>query len=98
MGSLQEYAPLVLMFLVVYLFMIRPQLKRSKQEKKFANELKKGDKIITKSGMHGKIFDLYQDGTCVIETSAGKIKFERSSISTEMSAKLNAPKEIKGKK
>jgi len=91
MENLQSFAPLLLMFVVVYLFMIRPQMKRQKQEKKFAAELKKGDKVITKSGLHGKILDLYDDGTCIIETGAGKMKFEKSVISMEMSAKLNAP-------
>ena len=76
--------------------MIAPQLKRQKQEKKFANELKRGDRVITKSGMHGKVVDLNdKDHSCVIETSAGKIKFERSAISMEMSRKLNAPAKAK---
>lgn len=78
------------MFAVVYFFMIAPQMKRAKQEKRFASELKKGDRIITKSGMHGKVADLNdKDSSCVIETSAGKIKFDRSAISMEMSRKLN---------
>jgi preprotein translocase subunit YajC len=91
MENLQSFAPLLLMFVVVYMFMIRPQMKRQKQEKSFAKELKKGDKVITKSGLHGKILELYDDGTCVIESGAGKMKYERSFISMEMSAKLNAP-------
>ncbi|NKI26256.1 preprotein translocase subunit YajC [Arenibacter sp. 6A1] len=86
------YLPLVLMFVVVYFFMIAPQRKRQKQEKKFAAELKRGDKVITKSGMHGKIFELNDnDFSCVLETMAGKIKFDRSAISMELSNKLNAP-------
>ncbi len=48
MDQLQSFAPLILMFLVVYLFMIRPQMKRSKQEKQFAANLKVGDKVVTK--------------------------------------------------
>lgn len=80
------------MFAVVYFFMIAPQMKRAKQEKKFAAELKRGDRIITKSGIHGKVIELNdKDSSCVIETGAGKIKFERSAISMEMSKKLNAP-------
>lgn len=80
------------MFAVVYFFMIAPQMKRAKQEKKFAAELKRGDKVITKSGLHGKVIDLNdKDNSCVIETMAGKMKFERSAISMEMSKKLNAP-------
>lgn len=57
--------------------------------------LKKGDRVITKSGMHGKIAELNdKDATCVVETLAGKIKMERTAISLELSAKLN-PKEKK---
>lgn len=78
------------MFAVVYFFMIAPQMKRAKQEKKFVNEMKKGDRIITKSGMYGKILELNdKDNSCVIETMSGKIKFDRSAISMEMSKKLS---------
>lgn len=86
-----SFLPIILMFVVVYFFMIAPQMKRAKKEKKFAAELKRGDRVVTKSGVHGKVVDLNdKDGTCVIETMAGKIKFERSAISMEMSNKLNA--------
>lgn len=91
MGELGSILPIVLMFVVVYFFMIAPQLKRQKQEKKFAEELKKGDRIITKSGMYGKIVELNnKDFSCVIETLSGRIKFDRSAISMEMSKKLTA--------
>ncbi|QFZ55564.1 preprotein translocase subunit YajC [Oceanihabitans sp. IOP_32] len=90
MGDLGQFMPFVLMFVVIYFFMIAPQMKRAKKEKKFAAELKRGDKIITKSGMHGKILELNdKDNSCVIETMSGKIKFDRSAISMEMSSKLN---------
>ncbi len=91
MEQIQGFLPIILLFAVMYLFLIRPQMKRSKEEKKFASELKKGDKVITKSGMHGKVLELYEDGTCIIESGAGKMKYERSAISMEMSTKLNAP-------
>ena len=85
-----SFLPFIAMFAVVYFFMIAPQMKRAKQEKKFAAELKRGDKVFTKSGMYGKIVDLHdKDNSCVIETLAGKIKFDRSAISMEMSKKLN---------
>lgn len=84
--------PFLLMFIVVYFFMIRPSMQRQKKEKAFAASLKKGDKVITKSGMHGKVLDFNDDdNTVIIETGAGKVKFERSAVSMEMSAKLNAP-------
>ena len=91
-----SFLPIILMFVVVYFFMIAPQMKRQKNEKKFASALKKGDKIITKSGMHGKVVDLNdKDLSCIIETMSGKIKFDRSAISMEMSKKLNAPPAVK---
>jgi preprotein translocase subunit YajC len=94
MGDISQFLPMLLIFAVAYFFMIRPQMKKSKDEKKFAQELRKGDKIITKSGLHGKIVELNDnDFSCIIETMAGRLKFDRSAISMEMSRKLNPPKE-----
>ena len=91
MGNITEFLPIILLFLVMYLFLIRPQMKKAKQEKQFAAQLKKGDKVITTGGLHGKVLELNDDGTCIIECGAGKIKFERAAISMERTAKLNAP-------
>lgn len=88
MEQIQQFAPFILMFVVIYFFMIRPQQKKAKQEKQFEADLKTGDKIITKSGLHGKIAELAET-TVVIETMSGKLKMERSAISMEMSAELN---------
>jgi preprotein translocase subunit YajC len=90
MESISGFMPLILMFLVVYFFMIRPQMKRAKQEKKFAAELKKGDKVVTKSGLHAKVLELTDEQTCILESGAGKMKFERASISLELSQKLQS--------
>ncbi len=91
MEGIQSLLPFLLMFVVIYFFMIRPQQKKAKQEKEFESTLKVGDKIITKSGLHGKVAELTED-TTVIETMAGKLKMERSAISMELSAKLNEKK------
>ena len=72
---------------VALLVIIQKQQKRAKQEKEFESSLKVGDRIITKSGLHGKIAEV-SEGTVVIETMSGKLKMERSAISMEMSAKL----------
>lgn len=88
MEQLKSMLPFLLMFVVIYFFMIRPQQKRAKQEKEFESALKVGDKIITKSGLHGKVAEL-SETTVVIETMAGKLKMERTAISMEMSAALN---------
>lgn len=90
MEQLGTFLPFILIFVVFYFFMLAPQMKRQKQEKKFLTEMKRGDKVITKSGLHGKIVELNEkDNSCVIETMAGKLKYDRSAISMEMSKKLN---------
>lgn len=88
MGELNQFLPFVLMFVIIYFFMIRPQQKKIKQEKQFESSLKVGDKIITKSGLHGKVAELAET-TVVIETMSGKLKMERSAISLELTAALN---------
>ena len=77
----------------MFFFMILPQQKRAKKEKAFESSLKTGDKIITKSGIHGRIAEL-SETTVVIETMSGKLKLERSAISMELSAKLNPVVEV----
>ena len=85
------FLPLLAMFAVIVVFMVLPNIKRAKQEKQFFKDLKRGDRVIMRSGMHGKVVELSdKDSSCVIETSAGKIKFERNAISVEGSKKLNA--------
>lgn len=88
MEQLQQFLPIILMFAVIYFLMIRPQQKRAKKEKEYEANIKVGERVITKSGIHGKIAELTET-TVVLETMAGKIKMERSSISMEMSQKLN---------
>ena len=70
--------------------MIAPQMRKAKKEKKFLNELKTGDKVVMKSGLHGRINHLNnKDNTCVIETTAGKLKFNKTMISMDASNQLN---------
>lgn len=86
---MNQIIPIVLIFVVMFFFMILPQQRRMKKEKEFESALKVGDKVITKSGIHGRIAEIAET-TVVIETMAGKLKMERSAISMDMSAKLNA--------
>ncbi|TDP57425.1 preprotein translocase subunit YajC [Flavobacterium dankookense] len=88
MGQLSQFLPFLLIIVVMYFFMIRPQQKKIKQEKEFEAGLKVGDKIITKSGLHGKVAELAET-TVVVETMSGKLKMERSAISLELTAALN---------
>ncbi|KUF40233.1 preprotein translocase subunit YajC [Myroides marinus] len=91
MENLQQFLPIILMFVVIYFLMIRPQQKKMKQEKAYEASIKVGDRIVTKSGIHGRINELH-DTTVIIETMAGKLQMERSAISMEMSQKLNEKK------
>ncbi|MCC8425542.1 preprotein translocase subunit YajC [Mucilaginibacter sp. UR6-11] len=84
-----------LIIVVFYFFMIRPQIKKQKDQKNFVNDLKKGDKIITTAGMHGKIVEV-ADTTFLIETEGGhKVRFNKSAISLDDSKALNAPASTK---
>lgn len=96
MEGLQGLLPIILIFAVFYFFMIRPQVKQRKKEKEFSSTLKRGDKVVTKSGMYGKVLDFNENAdTVILETGAGKITFDRSAISLEMSEKRNKPESDK---
>jgi preprotein translocase subunit YajC len=80
------------MILVFWLFFIRPQAKRAKDQKKFIADLQKGAKIVTIAGIHGIINKVNEDGTLNIETSPGSyIKIEKSAISMDWTTALNKP-------
>ena len=84
---------LILMIGIMVVSLILPQTLRSRKEKKFKNNLKKGNLIITKGGIHGKIIEINNtNDTCVIETMAGKVKIERTSISYDMTLARNPKK------
>jgi preprotein translocase subunit YajC len=87
--------PQLLMFgaiaVVFYFFMIRPQMKKQKDQKKYVDELKKGDKIVTTAGIHGKIYEV-ADTTFLVETEGGgRIRFDKSAVSLDASKALNTP-------
>ena len=81
-----------LIMVVFWLFFIRPQAKKAKQQKSFIDNLGKGDKVVTIAGIHGAINKVNDDGTISLEINPGSyIKMERSAISMEMTAALNKP-------
>jgi len=71
--------------LVFYFFMIRPQQKKTKDQKKFISEIKKGDAVVTIGGVHGKVYAHDEDTITIEVDKSTKIKFERSAISLEAS-------------
>ena len=87
-NPIMSFLPIVLIIIVFYFFMIRPQMKKAKEQKKFREWLKKGDKIVTIGGLHGKIADV-QETTIIVETESGiKLKFEKSAVSLDQSVSL----------
>jgi preprotein translocase subunit YajC len=84
-NPIMQFLPIVLIIVVFYFFMIRPQMKKAKDHKKFIEELKKGDKVVTSAGIHGKIVDL-NETTFLIEVEGGtKIRFDKSAVSLDAS-------------
>ena len=79
-GGLQMLLMLGLVFVVMYFFMIRPQMKKQKELRNFRNELAKGDKIITTGGIYGRIAEI-KDTYMVVEVCEGtKIKVDKNAI------------------
>ena len=81
-----------LIFVVMYFFMIRPQIKKQKAENKYREALKMGDKIITIGGIHGKIIELGK-ASVVIEVHGGsKMKVLKSAVSMSGEAGIDSKK------
>lgn len=78
---------LVLILVVFYFFMIRPQMKKQKELKKFRENLKVGDKVVTIGGIHGKILEV-AESTLLISVDSGKIRVEKSAISSSTEDQL----------
>ena len=90
MESQSQFPYFLLLALVFMLFIVIPSMRRSGKEKKFLKNLKKGDRVITKSGVQARINEFDEKNTtCVIDTMAGKLKIEKSAISLELSSNLN---------
>lgn len=79
-NPISAFLPLLLIIVVFYFFMIRPQMKRQKELKKFREALKKGDKVITTGGIYGKIVDI-EDHTVLLEVDNNvKIRVDKVAI------------------
>jgi preprotein translocase subunit YajC len=91
-GGLMSFLPLVLIVLVFYLFFIRPQMKKSKDQRKYRETIKKGDKIVTIGGIHGKIIEV-QEKTFTIEVEGqNRLKIERTAVAMDSSSQIGANK------
>lgn len=79
-NPIMQFAPLVLIMIVFYFFMIRPQMKKAKDQKKFRESLKEGDNVVTTAGIHGRIIKL-EETTVILEMfDKSRLKFDRGAI------------------
>ncbi len=79
-NPLVTFLPLILVFVVFYFFMIRPQVRKQKELTTYRSELKKGDKIITTGGIYGKITDV-KDSTLTVDVADGVLlKIDKSAV------------------
>jgi len=85
LGVVQQLLPFLLIIVVFYFFMIRPQMKRQKELKKYREELKKGDKVITTGGIYGKVSEIKESFVNVEISNGVVIKIDKSAIIMDMS-------------
>lgn len=80
---------LVLIMVVFYFFMIRPQMKKQKELKQFRESMAVGDKVVTIGGIHGKVLEV-AESTVLIATESGKLRLDKSAISNSVEDMLGA--------
>jgi preprotein translocase subunit YajC len=84
-GGMIQPLFLIGMVVVMYFFMIRPQAKKAKEQKKFSESIQAGEDIVTTSGIHGKINRVNEDGTLKVEVASNTyMTFERAAVSMEL--------------
>jgi preprotein translocase subunit YajC len=80
---------LVLIMVIIYFFMIRPQTKRQKELKKFRENLQVGDKVVTIGGIHGKILEIAET-TVLINSEGSKLRLDKTALASSTEDKLMA--------
>ncbi|WP_257656642.1 preprotein translocase subunit YajC [Parapedobacter lycopersici] len=89
-AGIMGFLPMVLIIVVFYFFMIRPQMKKAKDHKKYIEELKVNDKVVTTAGIHGRIVEI-SETTFLVDVGSGiKIRFDKSAIALDASKAQNA--------
>lgn len=82
------YGPLILMFVVLYFLLIRPQQKKQKIRNQMLGALKKGDKVVTIGGLHGTIMEITDDSCVLRVNDATKMTFDRSAINSVVKSEV----------
>ena len=89
-GGIMSFLPLIAIVVVFYFFMIRPQMKKAKEQKKYIESLKKGDTLLTIGGIYGKIAEVREDESMIIEVEDGsKMRISKNAVSNDASVGLN---------
>ncbi len=96
-GGIGSFLPLIMVIAVMYFFFFRPQIKKQKEEKNFQNEISKGMRVVTGSGIHGKILEV-QDTYLILESENSRLRLDKSSVSKSLSAPYLAKSDTKSNK
>ena len=80
-GGFAGFIPLILMFVIFYFLLIRPQQKRTKEHRQMISNLKKGDRIITSGGLHGRITGMDENTLTVEIADKVRVKVARGNVS-----------------
>lgn len=98
-GSPLAFLPFVLIFVLFYFLILRPQQKQSKKKEEMLKSLKRGDNVITAGGIYGRIMNISEDDIVTLEISKGvNIRIARSGIAGPEGPSKEEPKEDKSKK
>lgn len=84
-NPMMQFLPLILIVVVFYFFMIRPQMKKQKDLKKFREELKKGDKVVTTGGIYGKIFEIQERAIILEVEGQNRLRVDKAAVVKDMS-------------
>lgn len=88
-SGLMSFLPLIAIVLVMYFFMIRPQVKKQKAEAQFRSQIQKGDKIVTIGGIHAKVLEI-SETTLLVQAEGGSSKFKINKGAVSKEASSNA--------
>ena len=87
-NALMQFLPFLLLVVVFYFFMIRPQMRRQKELGKYREALKKGDKVITTGGIYGRVAEIKDDHVMMEISDNVKIRIDKSAIIMDMTDAL----------
>ena len=87
-SNFAQFIPLILIFVIFYFFLIRPQQKRVKEHKEMVKNLKRGDEVITSGGIIGKVDRVFEDDRLELEISEGvKVQVIRNTVQSHLKQK-----------